>query len=105
MFEIKESKIQGEGVHATMNIPLDTTVGMATYPYPRREDPFYYLSVMGKKINHSYSPTGKLVKSLTPERYFIYHLVTVKNVAAGEELTVDYNTLQPDFGPAEPHYV
>lgn len=103
MFVIRPSNIHGEGVFSVIPLGEKTVVGRVTWPYKPGENPFLYLTHMGTKINHSYTPNSDLHKRKNGDM-FEYFLITTKPIKALEELTVNYNALS-DFGNAEPHYV
>ena len=102
---ISKSKIEGEGLMSNQNFDPGSVVTEVTRPYPKNcRDPFPYLNLAGKKTNHSYSPNAVLKKIDNGDSYH-YVIVTSQHVEADEELTVNYNTLQPDFGPAKLNYI
>ena len=90
---IKESSIHGLGLFATEDIPAGTDLG----------ETHYYLSGMmirtplGGFYNHSDNPNSKRVakeriRPFGTERAIVYSykLMTLKDIKAGEEITVTY---------------
>ena len=86
--EIKPSEIAGMGVFATNHIPKGTNLGLVHLQKPNGR---YDVTDLGHMHNHSYEPNCINVKT-GPER----HLVTGRDIAPYEEITVDY-TKQPDL--------
>ena len=104
VFIIADSDIEGKGVFSTVDLPTGASVMITDY-YEHNERAFNHLTNLGHKINHSYKPNSRLIKVTKAGPAFAYKLITTKPVAAMEELTVNYNTLQPtDFGKAEAGY-
>lgn len=100
---VAKSNIHGNGVHSTDRVPPGVTLFRVTDHFQKGEEAFNYLTLLGHRINHSFTPNSRLFKKHNFKGTAFY-LATTKQVESGEELTVDYNTLQPDFGRAEPHY-
>jgi SET domain-containing protein len=86
---IKSSEIEGLGLFATDNINANHNIGVSHVQDPRFEDG-YCRTPLGGFFNHSETPNCKVVY----DGPFIY-LVTLKNIMAGEELTVTYTFYNP----------
>jgi len=84
---IKPSPIQGLGVFAGEQIPKGTDLGAAQ----TKQDKGYSVTSLGKYHNHSLEPNCENV--LTGNER---HLISSKDIAPGEEITINY-TLQPDL--------
>lgn len=103
MLTIKRSPIHGLGVFATENISEGTSISVITYPHLDSENSFFYLTDIGKRINHSYTHNARMEKKF--QGGSVTHLVVAnRDIMTDEEITLNYNTLQPDFGPAESWY-
>lgn len=83
MFAITNSNIHGRGIIATRDIQNDTYVGTAIMGRN------VITPWLGRWINHSTTPNGKLVNTEEEE----YVLVTTEDVKSGQELTLDYTKL------------
>jgi SET domain-containing protein len=96
-FVISKSKIHGLGVIASQRIKKNEIIG------PGIEYIFFVIpnitSHLGKWVNHSYSPTARLV-FLEPA----YQVVANRDLNIGEEITVNYNTCPWFIKKAQPHY-
>jgi SET domain-containing protein len=89
---ISKSSIEGVGVFAKSIIPEGTDLGMSHIFDSRFPDGYIRLS-LGAFINHHDIPNCKAVISkLDPEVGEIKHirLKTIKQISAGDELTVEY---------------
>ncbi len=89
---ISKSSIEGVGVFAKSIIPVGTDLGMSHIFDSRFPDGYIRLS-LGAFINHHDIPNCKAVISeLDPEVGGIKHirLKTIKQISAGDELTVEY---------------
>ena len=89
---IKESKIEGLGVFATKDIPLDTDLGIS-HVYDNRFPDNYIRLPLGAFINHHEMPNCKAIVAESHESLGnIKHIriITDKDVLSGEELTLNY---------------
>ena len=89
---IKESKIEGLGVFATKDIPLDTDLGIS-HVYDNRFPDNYIRLPLGAFINHHEMPNCKAIISESHELIGnIKHIriITDKDILSGEELTLNY---------------
>ena len=89
---IKESKIEGLGVFATKDIPLDTDLGIS-HVYDNRFPDNYIRLPLGAFINHHEMPNCKAIVSEFHESIGnIKHIriITDKDILSGEELTLNY---------------
>ena len=94
---IKESGIEGLGLFATEEIYQDIGLGV-THIHDVRFENNLIRTPLGGFINHSDTPNCVIKKeeegSNTMEKGFpvMHFLTTLKNIQAGEELTVRYTT-------------
>jgi SET domain-containing protein len=94
---IKESKIEGLGLFATDEIYEDICLGV-THVHDIRFEDSLIRTPLGGFINHSDNPNCIIKKeeegSNAMEKGFpvIHLLTTLRNIQAGEELTVRYTT-------------
>ena len=89
---IKESKIEGLGVFATKDIPLDTDLGIS-HVYDNRFPDNYISLPLGAFINHHEMPNCKAIVSESHESIGnIKHIriITDKDIPSGQELTLNY---------------
>jgi SET domain-containing protein len=89
---IKESKIEGLGVFATKDIPLDTDLGIS-HVYDNRFPDNYIRLPLGAFINHHEMTNCKAILSESHESIGnIKHIriITDKDILSGEELTLNY---------------
>lgn len=103
LITIKASPIHGLGLFATQPIPRGMVLASITSPHLEHTDLWYHLTPIGRKLNHSYNPNATITKT-NQGGYMQHHMTTLREVEEGEELTVDYGTLQPGFEPLKPHY-
>ena len=99
---IKRSKIHGLGVFATEDIAPGVEVVDVTVPHYDHNNSFYHLTLVGKRVNHSYIPNSFL-KKVWDGKLVKHVLTTIHRVPKDGELTLNYNILE-DFGPAGPEY-
>lgn len=96
---IKESEIEGLGLFATKDIPAGSELG----------ETHYYLhgimirTPLGGFYNHSDNPNSERVakeriRPFDTERAIVYsyELITLKDIKAGEEITVKYTLYNPE---------
>jgi hypothetical protein len=103
MFEIRDSVIHGKGLFTTavwypgVALPLTT-------PHDEDGNPFFHMTELGSKVNHSYTPNSRVVRQVI-DGIRTHYYVTDRVIPPGTEVTCDYNKSVPDFGAAESHYV
>ena len=85
---VERSPIHGVGVFAQTHIPADADLGPAQI---RGSNGRYDVTQLGKKHNHSESPTCRN-QLMGNER----HLITKQDLLPGDEVTIDYR-LQPEL--------
>ena len=84
---IKESGIHGLGLFATEDIPANKFLGLSHYHSPSEG---ILRLPLGGFYNHSDTPNAeRLLWSDKNEEYD--HLITIKDIQAGEEITVKYS--------------
>ena len=86
---IKQSGIEGLGLFATRDIDHPLELGMTHYHEPRYPDG-YIRTPLGGFINHSETPNCQVREHLGN-----LYLVTLRDIEAGEELTLRYNLYNP----------
>lgn len=101
---IKESKIHGLGLFATEDIPEGTELGLShiigLFSHPQR-------TAIGDWYNHSNNPncvkvkfdnryTGSEENDRKHGPFTFYILKTIKDIKAGEEITVKYTLYNPE---------
>lgn len=83
MYQIRPSDIHGNGLFATINIPVGKKIDVAIYINQ------WFIPIItdhcGKWINHSSTPNTHLKRD--ENRLNIY---ATQSIQAGEELTIDY---------------
>ena len=84
---IKKSNIQGLGLFAIKSIPKNIDLGMIHFSYGE----LIIRTPLGGFINHSDKPNCKKL-DLEDE----WHLKTMKEIKAGEELTLKYTLYNPN---------
>ena len=82
---IQKSKIQGFGLFTLLFIKQGTNLGIS---HIKIKDELIR-TPLGGFLNHSDDPNCEKVK-LHKENYIQYNLVTIKDIAGGDELTVKY---------------
>lgn len=83
--EIKDSKIDGQGLFAKEDIPSGTNLGLSHM----RDRADWIRTPLGGFYNHSDDPNCIKHKRLSMYDH-TYSLWTIKDIKAGEELTVTY---------------
>jgi SET domain-containing protein len=94
---IKESPIHGLGLYATEDIPEGTKLGN-THWWGGKEDPHRQRIIrtpLGGFYNHSDSPNCVKKEHRWSEFNVMYYLVTLRDIKAGEEITVKYTMYDP----------
>ena len=90
MLTIKESGIDGLGLFATRDITATLELGITHVEHKKFEDGLIR-TPLGGFLNHSTTPNCRLVDHLGNK-----HLCVIKDIEAGEELTVTYNIYNPE---------
>ena len=85
--EIKASKIDGLGLFAKANISAGTYLGTTHILV----DGDLIRTPMGGFINCSKTPNAKLFQLPKVKRSNYYGINTIRDIADGEEITIDYN--------------
>ena len=89
---IKESKIEGLGLFAAEDIPSGTSLGISHYQIPNIP---LLRTPLGGFYNHSDDPNCKKTLMITNHcNYFI--LDAIKDIKAGDEITVEYTLYNPE---------
>ena len=91
---IEESSINGQGLHTNIKLAKGTNLGMSHVKLGE----LLLRTPMGGFINHSNDPNCVKIESVTRQRvtplydhdFTKWDLVTIKDIDAGEELTVRY---------------
>ena len=91
---IDESGIDGQGLHTNIKLSEGTNLGMSHVELGK----MMIRTPMGGFINHSDKPNCVKIEAVTRERvtplydhdFTKWDLVTIKDIEAGEELTVQY---------------
>ena len=95
MWTVKKSPIEGEGVFLTKDIKRGTCLGL-THVFD--DQILTGITELGKKHNHSKSPTVHSVK--LGNKRFIF---AIRELKSGDEITVDY-TRQPELEQPKPEW-
>ena len=98
---IGQSLIEGLGLFATQEIPVNTNLGM-THIYDERFPDSYIRLPLGGFFNHSSEPNCKVVHEDFPYRHI--DLITIKDIKIGEELTAYYTLYVPEESLKAPEY-
>lgn len=83
---IKESSIEGLGLFATCDIPKGTNLGMSHVKLHSK----WTRTPLGGFYNHSNKPNCIKGHRRSVFKEW-YELITIEDIKAGEELTVDYS--------------
>ena len=87
---IKDSKIQGLGLFATLIIKAKTNLGL-THIYSEKHEDNYIRTPLGGFFNHNNAdPNCRILKD---DSYLF--LVTIRDINPGEELTAKYTLYDP----------
>lgn len=89
-YEIKKSKIAGQGVFAKEDLKKSINLGIA---FKKKKDTGipdkdYQRTRLGEKTNHFSKPNAKLIK-----KGVYFYIQTSKKIKQGEEITIDYGTI------------
>lgn len=91
---IKESSIEGLGLFATKKIRAGKSLGITHYVNRHDKHAGIIRTPLGGFINHSETPN--LIKKIrTTEDFIEIKVKTLKNIKAGEELTLKYDWYKP----------
>jgi SET domain-containing protein len=93
---IGNSAIHGNGVIAKTEIKKGEIIGVAVYLTARGPLITRYLGVY---VNHSKNPNACLI-----QHNLNYHLTSIKDISAGDEITGDYNQTPPFLAKAESYF-
>jgi SET domain-containing protein len=85
---IKDSKIEGLGLFAKEDIPINTTLGIS---HLISSNGSLTRTPLGGFYNHSNEPNCIKKKVFTT-----HYLVSLKDIKAGEEITVEYTLYNPE---------
>ena len=89
---IGESKIHGQGLVASENIPMGTDLGISHY----RKGDDVIRTPLGGFINHSEDPSATR-KQIRIEPYWDkWNVTTIKDIKKGEEITLKYTMYRVD---------
>ena len=89
---IGESKIHGQGLVASENIPMGTDLGISHY----RKGNDVIRTPLGGFINHSEDPSATR-KQIRIEPYWDkWNVTTIKDIKKGEEITLKYTMYRVD---------
>tara|TARA_R110000782_G_scaffold160670_1_gene252750 strand:+ start:168 stop:476 length:309 start_codon:yes stop_codon:yes gene_type:complete len=84
---LKQSKVHGLGLFATKNIPDNTELGLSHLIIKGS----LFRTPLGGFYNHSVRPNCiKYEKNNLDQKITYYYLRTIRNISAGEEVTVTY---------------
>ena len=87
---VKKSPIHGQGLFAYKNkIPKNAIFLIAGY-----SDNMYYGA---SHINHSFNSNSIVLQTKTPHSNILYLVKAKKDIKPGEEITINYKTLPPNF--------
>jgi hypothetical protein len=103
MFEIRDSVIHGKGLFTT-SVWYPGVALPHTKPHDVDANPFFFMNELGSKVNHSYTPTARLVRQVK-DGIRTHYYVTNRVLPPGTEVTVNYDECVPDFGASKPGYV
>ena len=90
--DIQDSEIDGKGLFAKQIIKENTNIGIS---HVMLNDPSIWIRTpVGGFVNHSDTPNSKIVIDIGLQH--LYFLFTTQDIKIGEELTVKYNTYNPE---------
>mgnify|MGYP003149446712 CR=1 FL=1 len=87
---IKDSPVAGQGIFAKEDIPADLELGVSHVVV----DEDIMRTPIGGFVNHSDKPNCMIV--IDQAFTHLYFLFTTEQIMPGEELTVKYNTYNPE---------
>tara|TARA_R110000803_G_scaffold73587_3_gene137421 strand:- start:2351 stop:2656 length:306 start_codon:yes stop_codon:yes gene_type:complete len=89
---IKDSKIQGLGLFATLIIKAKTNLGL-THIYDKSHEDNYIRTPLGGFFNHNHTdPNCRILK----DGSYLF-LVAIRDIQPGEELTAKYTLYNPEL--------
>jgi hypothetical protein len=93
---IKNSLIEGLGIFAIENIPINIDLGPTHLINNEFEDGVIRLP-LGGFFNHSDDPNCKIINGIYSNQleYKCLRLITIKDIKAGEEITAKYTLYDP----------
>lgn len=91
---IKQSEIDGFGLFATRKIKANTDLGVSHFLIVNNFEPIR--TAIGGFYNHSNKPN--CIKIYSSEEVIMCRLVTLKDIKAGEEITVKYTLYDVEKG-------
>ena len=90
--DIQDSEIEGKGLFAKQIIKENTNIGIS---HVMLDNPKIWVRTpVGGFVNHSDKPNCKIVIDIGLQH--LYFLFTIKQIMPGEELTVQYNSYNPE---------
>ena len=90
--DIEDSQIQGKGFFANQIIKENTYIGISHVMLKNRD--IWVRTPVGGFVNHSDKPNCMIV--IDQAFTHLYFLFTTQQIMPGEELTVKYNTYNPE---------
>mgnify|MGYP003667591132 CR=1 FL=1 len=94
---IKDSNIQGQGVFTTRDLHLGCDLGESHY----RIDEELIRTPLGGFINHSEEPNCHRTQVRIKPGFDKWTITVIKNIKAGEELTLKYTMYHPTEPPKD----
>ena len=88
---IKDSGIEGQGVFTTRDLMVGCNLGASHY----RIDEELIRTPLGGFINHSEEPNCHRTQVRIKPGFDKWTITVIKNIAAGEELTLKYTIYRP----------
>ena len=89
---IGESKIHGQGLVASENIPMGTDLGISHY----RKGDNVIRTPLGGFINHSEDPSATREQIRIEPYWDKWNVTTIKDIKKGEEITLKYTMYRVD---------
>ena len=89
---IKDSKIQGLGLFATLIIKAKTNLGL-THIYSEKHEDNYIRTPLGGFFNHNHTDPNCLIQE---DGKYLF-LVVIRDIQPGEELTAKYTLYNPEL--------
>jgi len=92
---IGQSHIHGVGIFANRDFPPNSFIDTAI-------DSNRTITPFGSKLNHSWTPTARLVYDHITRKYDIY---TIKGISRNSEITADYTFTPPFIKKPNPQWL